>query len=666
MRIRLTIILILLNLIAFGFIFYQEFGKSPNGTQEAVASVLPSAIRASDRIEISGDALPAKRVLQKSGSRWNLEEPVVWPANANAVERIFQSLLFLRADIHFTLAEIRRNNQDLSDYGLDQPDLTIKLQQGDKTTQVHIGSPTDVGNRYYLLGPSGQDIYVVNEDLIRSVALDIQDLQSSRLFQQNFFDVSEISLQPDSSRSLRIRLTVVEDGWVFESPIQARANASAVDSRLQALTETHVTTLTAEDRVTPVVSGLSSPRMRLSLEGAGRRQTFLLGNPKEGEEGIAYGQIEGTPTIVTVPEAPFLAFSQAQTELRERNFLQFRVPALTSLAVEGGDQRKVTLQKLEDESWRVLSTNEEGEQIRFPADPEVLSQTISNLLTLRASRFVTDAPSESDLETYGLAEPQRRIRIEADRTQELLIGALDPERMTLYAKMANEPFVYTVPVQIIRDLPLSPLAYRSRIVQIVPETAKIKAIRVIRLTDDEILLERAIGEDGMSWEEKVEEVDPEEQIAFLELLQQIKRFRVASYLRGDFSEEGLAIEEDRILPWGYLWEADIDLPGGNGVTRETRQYYLTERIEGTLQGGGAPARSVLFTLPQSVIDAWHVLFFDRPLPLEYDESVLERFRQQEIDTEEDDAPVEENEVETEIELENDAEPEPPSDPRTEQ
>jgi len=626
MRLRLTIILVLLNLIAFGVIFYKEYSRTSLQSEETAQPIFPSAIRGSDRIEISGDAIPAKRVLQKTGSVWKLEEPVVWPANPNAVERIFQSLLFLRRDIHFTVAEIRRNNQDLSDYGLEQPDLTITLHREGKSTVIHVGSPTDVGNRYYLLGPSGQDIYVVDEEMIRAVALDIQDLQSSRLFDQNFFDVSEISLQPDSSRNLRIRLTSTEDGWMFESPIQTRANAPAVDSRLQALTETHITSLTKEDRLTPVVSGLASPRMRLSLEGAGKRQTFLLGNKKEGEKGISYGQIEGTPTIVTVPEKPFLAFSQAQTELRERNFLNFRVPSLTNLIIEGTDQRKITLQKLEDETWRVLTTNEAGEQMRYPADTEILAQTITNLLTLRASRFVTDAPSESDLESYGLSHPQRRVRIESEKTQELLIGDIDPERMTLYAKIASEPFVYTIPVQIIRDLPLSPLAYRSRIMQIVPETGTVRSIRVVRLPDEEILLERELSEDGLSWEESLEEVDPEEQIAFIELIRQIKRFRVTSYLSGTFSEDGLPIEDDRVLPWAYRWEADIELPGGNGVTRKTRSYYLTERVEGTLQGGGSPAFSSLFTLPQSFIDAWHVLFFDRPLPLEYDESVLKRFQ----------------------------------------
>lgn len=621
MRLRLTIILALLNLIAFGTIYFLESRESEKEKSGGLEPILSSSIRNSDRIEISGEAIPDKRTLQRSGRTWKMEEPVVWLANPNAIERIFQSLLFLKKNIHFTIEDIERNNQSLADYGLDNPALVIRLFRDDKETTVRVGATTDVGDRYYLLSPSGRDIFVVNEEVVRAVALDIQDVQSRRLFDINFFDVNEISIQPDKNKNLRIRLSVTEDGWKFDAPIQTKASAPAVDSRLQAMIESQISYIVAEDRVAPTTSGLSSPRMRITLEGGDKRRTFLLGDPVTDEPEYAYGQIEGTPTIVKVREEPFLAMRDAQTRLREKSFISFRVPSLSSLDIAGSAGIEINLQRLEDDSWRVISNSENGEFIRYPADDGVLAELLTSLLTLKAKRFVSDAPSVSDLERYGLIDPQRTVLIKGEKTQELLLGEIDPENMTLYAKMLKEPFVYAISMQIIRNLPLSPLAYRYRVLDRVPQAGKIRSVTVKNIQTDELLMDRELRNDGASWEENIGEINGDEQLAFLEILKQIRNFRVHSYLGSKFDEAGIRIQEGETLPWVYRLEATIELPGGGENTLETVRYQLTERVEGTLQGGGSVAEDVVFSLPQNFMDAWNTLFFDRELPPEYDTEV---------------------------------------------
>ena len=618
MRLKLTVILGLLNLIAFGTIYFLELDTNGEPEQRRAEPVLPSSITESSRIEISGEAIPERRVLKREGEFWMLEEPVVWRANPNAIDRIFRALLFLRKDIRFTMEDIERNNQSLADYGLDTPIISLSFIRDEVPMTVKIGSPTDVGGRFYLLGPSGEEVFVVDEELIRSVGLDLQDLRDRNVFDMDFFSVKEIAVQPGIGRNLQIRLVAEEDGWMFEAPIQTRASAAAVDARLQRILETPVESLQPETQISPSDSGLVEPRMRVALEDGDSRRTLLLGGPVADTEGLAYARIEGLPTVVTVDEEPFLALNDALTSLREKSFFIFRVPLVTSLRISSGP-RTVTLQKLEDQSWQVSASGEEIEAVRYPADPGVLSRTFESLITLRAVRFVSDAPSDKDLTEYGLDDPQRTVEVVGEETHKLLLGDLNPETRLIYAKVEGEPFVYAVPLQIIRGLPVNALAYRFRVLDKIPDNGSIRTVKVTDLNTGELLLDREMGADGKSWTAG-ELDDPNEppKTSFVILVRQLRDFRVASYLSPSFTS-GLEIDADRAIPWRYELEAEVELPGSGDSTTETIRYVLTDRVEGTLQGGGSQEEEVTFVLTQEMIDAWADLFPPRALPEEYDE-----------------------------------------------
>ena len=292
---------------------------------------------------------------------------------------------------------------------------------------------------------------------------------------------------------------------------------------------------------------------------------------------------------------------------------------VTSLQISS-DQRIITLQRLEDKSWQVSASGPGIEDVRYSADSGVITNTFQELITLRALRFVSDAPSDTDLRKFGLDTPQRIVEVIGEQNHRLLLGDLDPETRTLYAKVGDAPFVYTVPLQIIRELPVSPLAYRNRLLDQIPETASITSVKVIDLETGDILLDREMGEGGKSWtagllDERSETADT----SFVSILRQLRNFRVESYLSPTFTP-GLQIDEERTIPWRYRLEATVLLPGSGETSKETIGYSLTERIEGTLQGGGSDKKGVTFILPQDFIDAWNDLFATRELPEEYDEA----------------------------------------------
>ncbi|MGE9289712.1 MAG: hypothetical protein ACQKBT_01900, partial [Puniceicoccales bacterium] len=113
--------------------------------------------------------------------------------------------------------------------------------------------------------------------------------------------------------------------------------------------------------------------------------------------------------------------------------------------------------------------------------------------------------------------------------------------------------------------------------------------------------------------------DPNEppKTSFVTLVKQIRSFRVESYLSSAFTP-GLEIEPGRTIPWRYRLESEVELPGSGESTVVRKEYYFTERVEGTLQGGGSEEEQATFILTQTLIDAWADLFPTHPLPEEYD------------------------------------------------
>ena len=119
--------------------------------------------------------------------------------------------------------------------------------------------------------------------------------------------------------------------------------------------------------------------------------------------------------------------------------------------------------------WQVLRQNTaEGVQT-WKADPDVIKDLIETLDSLYALRFVSDAPSESDLESYGFQNPQREISLQFTKSKSaLVLGDLEPKLHGAYIKNADDPFVYEVSDSLIEKLNPSPLHFRTRELETLP------------------------------------------------------------------------------------------------------------------------------------------------------------------------------------------------------
>ena len=151
-------------------------------------------------------------------------------------------------------------------------------------------------------------------------------------------------------------------------------------------------------------------------------------------------------------------------------------------------------------------------------------------------------PSSSDLERYGLSEPSWiAVVTNGGETVELQIGIEDQlinGARIVYARRSDERFVYALSRHPTAFWILDPLYYRNRTLQDLGPSVRISALKVERLNGSETeVLDESIDLNSATWEPIPRDgsLTPD---FLVDLIDQIKRFRVATYL-GDTFDPGV-------------------------------------------------------------------------------------------------------------------------------
>lgn len=625
MRWKLTFVLLLLNAAAFYYIYHLERQEDPREQlQRDSQLVLP---RAGDIVGITMESLAdgRKRTLEKTRPGWQLTEPVRWPANENAVQKILTQLEYLEREVRIPLSDIEKSGQTLKDFGLAPARFRLTLDSlGGEQTFLDIGAPTQMGQRLYVMAEGSGEVLVVNDGLLAAIAAPLSDLRSQRVFDIPVFELESLTIQTSGQR---IRLAKGKDGWSFETPVPAKADDQLVQNALALVVGQRAVQLLAPGSVTPELTGLATPALRMTLGGNNRRQTLLIGASvaelSKGAPAQLYARLESGDddgTIFTVLAAPFEWLTRAQEELRERRVLRFDPAKVTALEIQRGG-KNLTLQKLEsrgpDEpaAWQSVSTMANGEVKTESAATPRVTALVTALNQLEAVAFVSDAPAPSDLQAWGLDDPVASVTVRAARDWTLILGnnagTTDEETAepwanprNLYARTAGHPSVFAVDLSILGDLRVDPLAYRDRVLTSLPRGARVRAIKITDLEDDKVLFEQHIDPQSETWASALADDDPDRNTV-LALVDTLKEFRVKEYLLPRF-------EALPNLPWRYRLEAEVDMPGGGGQP-ETRSYSFAVR-DGLKQVGGAPRENVTFLLTKPTIDALFPLSFARNPP----------------------------------------------------
>ncbi|MBI2814239.1 MAG: DUF4340 domain-containing protein [Opitutae bacterium] len=508
MRSKVTVVLLFLNVVLFAYIwFYDKPRIDELKTLEARRRVYGpevATIEALTRTNRAGETVK----LEKRADTWWLTAPHEWPADHNAVAGLTNTLQLLEHETSFPVSELASSGRTLADYGLADPALILQFTSAGKRYTTKIGDVTAVGNRLYILAPDGARIHVVNRSLIESIGLPLDTLRASTIFSVPVFEVRSLNVQTAAPANLKVRLR--RDGaarWAFEAPINARASKKSVEVTINA-----VNALTAKNFLEARDSdlertGLNAPALRVTLEGNARRETLLLGHPvnpaalpgNPAERGVPgtntgpaaagngaseteyYAKIEDKAVVFTtvVPQPLLDVLRAAQEELRDTHVLDFDPATVTAITLGAPGQPELSLQKLEEgPGWQAVVRVSGSAPQTIAADPKVVENLLQKLTDLAARearpgapKFLSDAPSASDLETWGFNRPERAVTLNFKNSSGPL--SKEPSSLTLqvgvspdkpgeaFARVTNAPFVYQILPDLLDAAPVAARHYRA-------------------------------------------------------------------------------------------------------------------------------------------------------------------------------------------------------------
>jgi Domain of unknown function (DUF4340) len=215
-----------------GALYWSNHHK-PADTTEASAAVSPKvlAVREADISKFDLKKNGAEQVggERTSAGQWHITSPTSLPADQSAVSSFLGTFSNLNSE---RLVEEKAVN--LAPYGLDAPKLEVDLTEKDnKTQKLLLGDDTPAGNGIFAKLDGDSRVFTVPGFHKTSIDKSSNDLRDKRLLTVDSDKISQVDLVVKNQEIVFGRN---KDEWQIVKPKPLRADSSAVDELVRALT----------------------------------------------------------------------------------------------------------------------------------------------------------------------------------------------------------------------------------------------------------------------------------------------------------------------------------------------------------------------------------------------------------------------------------------------
>jgi hypothetical protein len=473
MNSRNTCILVILAAGLFAFIYFFESRiKAP---EPVVEKVLPG-FKAGEvtSIQIQPMKQDAIRVERTNGA-WQLAKPVVYPAQSIAVDDFLQALEQLSPHTRISAQELKGRHNVEEEYGLDAPQATIVIQQGDDQRILKLGHLTPPGDEVYLQVVGMEGIEVVTADFLNKfVPRQANDWRDTAFVNVKGPAFDRVAVA-NGAKAFELQRNPVNKLWRMTRPIPARADNPKIEDLLFKLQNLRVNRFETDDPKPDLESlGLQPPELELALDQGTNHFTFQFGKSPTNDESLIYARRNGQNTIVLVSRELLAPWRSDYAEFRDPHLASLSSGLPDRIEVEIAPADKFTVEWQTNGGWRVS-----GSQCQdFMADGKLMREFVENIARLQVVPFngqfaVKEVVTKSDLPNYGLAPPALRYILRqsisnATGMTNLVLAELDfsaPRDTNIFAcrgDLPEETSVYAVRPADVQKLPVSGLQLRER------------------------------------------------------------------------------------------------------------------------------------------------------------------------------------------------------------
>ena len=386
--------------------------------------------------------------IRKRGDKWRLETPIKDQADASAVNNLLLELENWQKEASISAKEMEADKSKLSDYGLAQPKLRLKLSGEKAPAEIFFGKDAAVEGKMYVRFSNSKESFLVNQSVKKALDKKPEEFRDRKLTDLILAQVVRAVLKTTAGE---MELQKTGDHWDITKPLRTRADDQKINDLVAQITTARIQQFVADDKGDLHPYGLAEPRGSMTLftqddKPGSSGQTLQIGSIPEKEKDQVYVRFASRGFVYTLPKKIDEMLNTKPDDLRDRHLVRIDTKILDRVTIDAPGKGKTVLAR-KDENWTIANRN------NAPANSTEARRLTDVMQNEQVTKFVEDVAS--NLSKYGLDKPQLTVTFSSfasENTAETKAGE-QPfasvafgkiEGDNVFARVGDEPFVVAV------------------------------------------------------------------------------------------------------------------------------------------------------------------------------------------------------------------------------
>src|SRR5206468_4720160 len=499
---------LILAIIALAGVAYFRFFEMKRPSTEEARRQAQNVVNF-DRNKIDGIVIQngdQKIEIRRRENKWRLETPIKDQADGALVENLLSDLETWQKEGTIPAKDIETDKSKLTEYGLNNPKLKLKLLGRDRPPEILFGKDAALEGRMYVRFQNSKETFLATQSVKKDIDKKPEEFRDRKLTDLTTAQVRRITLKTPAGE---MELEKKGDHWDILKPLRARADDKKVGDLIAQMTTARIQQFVADDRGDLRPYGLAEPRGSItlfdqaenkdqkveigeSIKVFGREdkgQTLQISSVPEKEKDQIYVRFAPRGSVYTLPKKTEEILNTKPADLRDNHLVRIDTNILDRITIDAPGKSKTVLAR-KDGNWTIAIRN------NAPADSGAVQRMIDMLQNERVTNFVEDVAS--NLPKYGLDKPKLQLTFSSfasENTAEtkageqpfatIAFGKEDGENV--FARLTDEPFVVAARRALTEQISPDPVRWQDlSIFKFKPEQVH----RVSVTTDKETSLER--------------------------------------------------------------------------------------------------------------------------------------------------------------------------------
>lgn len=425
-----TLIVVVVAVALGAFVYFYDSKHTPKPVASENASKPAFAVKSGQITGVTIHHADATVVLKKTGSEWDLTQPIATRADQSEIGTIVDDLSSLNIQRSFAPTDAS------SKYGLADPAVKIEFQESDGSShEIEMGDKDFTNDAVYALIDGEKQVDMLPTSLLDEAEKPVTQLRDRSLIGINGSEVTAVTIDDPSGK---ISATKATAGWEITDPRKTLADSGAMDSLVSSLSTSKFTDVASETPADPAKYGLAHPDVTLDVTAQGGKK-FQLALAKKGDS--YYGRDLSRPMIFTIDAPTYNAFNKKFFDLRDKSILQFDPTAVATVAIQNANGT-IECSQGKDDTWSVV------QPVTDKGKPVQSWKILDPLQNVRATQ-IYDTPSAAVL--ARLKKPEIQITLTDKSGKKTSVNVSAALGDSVYVRTSAGPEVYEVGTQILKD-----------------------------------------------------------------------------------------------------------------------------------------------------------------------------------------------------------------------